>query len=77
MFTFILSFTDYVFGLTLISTDSRRTVPVGLANIAGSTALQRGDLLAGAALIAVPMVILLTFVSRHFIRGLMAGAVKE
>jgi multiple sugar transport system permease protein len=76
VFTFILSFTDYVFGLMLISTDTRRTVPVGLANIVQSTALQRGDLLAGAALIALPMVILMTFVSRYFIRGLMAGAVK-
>lgn len=76
VFTFILSFTDYVFGLMLISTDSRKTVPVGLATIAQSTALQRGDLLAGAALIGIPMVIFMAFVSRYFIRGLMAGAVK-
>lgn len=76
VFTFIISFTDYVFGLMLISTDSRKTVPVGLATIAESTALQRGDLLAGAALIGIPMVILMAFVSRFFIRGLMAGAVK-
>lgn len=76
VFTFIISFTDYVFGLMLISTDSRKTVPVGLATIAESTALQRGDLLAGAALIGVPMVIAMAFVSRYFIRGLMAGAVK-
>jgi multiple sugar transport system permease protein len=76
VFTFIISFTDYVFGLMLISTDSRKTVPVGLATIAESTALQRGDLLAGAALIGIPMVIAMAFVSRYFIRGLMAGAVK-
>lgn len=76
VFTFIISFTDYVFGLMLISTDSRKTVPVGLATIAESTALQRGDLLAGAALIGIPMVIFMAFVSRFFIRGLMAGAVK-
>src|SRR5699024_12769270 len=53
-----------------------RSVPVGLATIAESTALQRGDLLAGAALIGIPMVIAMTFVGRYFIRGLMAGAVK-
>ncbi|MFC7405659.1 carbohydrate ABC transporter permease [Georgenia alba] len=76
IFTFIVSFTDYVFGLMLISTDSRKTIPVGLATIAESTALQRGDLLAGAALIGVPMVLAMAFVARYFIRGLMAGAVK-
>ena len=76
VFTFIVSFTDYVFGLMLISSDVNKTVPVGLATIAESTTLLQGDLLAGAALIAIPMVVLFSFVTRYFIRGLTAGAVK-
>ena len=76
VFTFIVSFTDYVFGLMLISSDVNKTVPVGLATIAESTTLLQGDLLAGAALIAIPMVVLFSFVTRYFIKGLTAGAVK-
>lgn len=76
VFTFIVSFTDYVFGLMLISSDTNKTVPVGLATIAESTTLLQGDLLAGAALIAIPMVVLFSFVTRYFIKGLTAGAVK-
>ena len=76
VFTFIVSFTDYVFGLMLVSSDINKTVPVGLATIAESTTLLQGDLLAGAALIAIPMVVLFSFVTRYFIRGLTAGAVK-
>ncbi len=76
VFTFIVSFTDYVFGLMLISSDVNKTVPVGLATIAESTTLLQGDLLAGATLIAIPMVVLFSFVTRYFIKGLTAGAVK-
>src|SRR5699024_4502375 len=36
VFTFILSFTDYVFGLMLVSSDENKTVPVGLAAIQNS-----------------------------------------
>ena len=35
-----------------------------------------GEILVGATLIAVPMVIIFGFVNRYFIRGLTAGAVK-
>ncbi len=76
VFTFIVSFTDYVFGLMLISSDVNKTVPVGLATIAESTTLLQGDLLAGATLIAIPMVVLFSFVTRYFVKGLTAGAVK-
>lgn len=76
VFTFIVSFTDYVFGLMLVSSDVNKTIPVGLAAIKESTALMRGDLLAGAALIALPMVVLFAFVTKYFVRGLTAGAVK-
>lgn len=76
VFTFIISFTDYVFGLMIVSSDLNKTIPVGLAGIKDSTSLTRGELLAGAALIAVPMVVLFSFVTKYFIRGLTAGAVK-
>lgn len=76
VFTFIVSFTDYVFGLMLVSSDMNKTVPVGLATIKESTTLLRGDLLAGAALIAIPMIILFAFVTKYFVKGLTAGAVK-
>lgn len=76
VFTFIVSFTDYVFGLMLISSDVNKTVPVGLATVAESATLLQGDLLAGATLIAIPMVVLFSFVTRYFIKGLTAGAVK-
>jgi multiple sugar transport system permease protein len=76
VFSFIVSFTDYTFGLMMVSSEQNKTIPIGLATIKESTSLQRGELLAGAALIAIPMVILFSFVTKYFIKGLTAGAVK-
>lgn len=76
VFSFIVSFTDYTFGLMIVSSEENKTIPVGLAAIKESTSLQSGELLAAAALIIVPMVILFSFVTKYFIKGLTAGAVK-
>ncbi|WP_242035229.1 carbohydrate ABC transporter permease [Mesobacillus harenae] len=76
VFSFIVSFTDYTFGLMLVSSETNKTIPIGLAGIKESTSLQRGELLAGAAMIIVPMVILFSFVTKYFVKGLTSGAVK-
>ena len=76
VFSFIVSFTDYTFGLMLVSSEENKTLPVGLASIQESTSLQNGELLAGAAIIIIPMVILFSFVTKYFIKGLTSGSVK-
>lgn len=76
IFSFIVSWVDYTFGLMIVSSEMNKTVPVGLATIKGAYGLQWGELLAGAALIAVPMMFVFAFVTKYFIKGLTAGAVK-
>ncbi|WP_158735596.1 carbohydrate ABC transporter permease [Alteribacillus sp. YIM 98480] len=76
VFSFIVSFTDYTFGLMIVSSEGNKTIPVGLAAIKESTSLQQSELMAGAAMIIVPMVILFSFVTKYFIKGLTSGAVK-
>ena len=76
IFAFLLSWTDYIFAFVLISSDSQKTLPVGLASILGTFDARWGELMAGATLIALPLLILFTFLSRYFIQGLAAGAMK-
>lgn len=76
IFSFILSFVDYTFSLMIVSSAENKTLTVGLAEMRGSYTLQWGELLAGASLIAAPMIILFSFVTKHFIKGLTSGAVK-
>lgn len=76
LFSFILSWTDYVYALTLTFSDELKTLPLGLAAIYGATDMRWGELMAGSALITIPSVIAFTFVTRYLVQGLTAGAVK-
>ena len=76
IFSFLLSWGGYVFGLILIMSDQNKTLPVGLASMLGSNDLRWGDIMAGATLIAIPLLILFTFLYRYFVAGLAAGALK-
>lgn len=76
IFSFLLSWTDYTFALVMIGTDSLKTLPAGLDTMVGSYELRWGELMAGSTLIALPLLIMFMFLSRYFIRGLSAGALK-
>jgi len=76
IFAFLLSWTDYIFAFVLVSSDIHKTLPVGLASILGTFDARWGELMAGATLIALPVLVLFTFLSRYFIQGLAAGAMK-
>lgn len=76
IFSFLLSWTDYIFAFVLLSSDGQKTLPVGLASILGTFDVRWGEVMAGATLIALPLLILFVFLSRYFIQGLAAGAMK-
>jgi multiple sugar transport system permease protein len=77
IFAFIMSWTEYMFASVLIVSEASRTLPVGLAGIIGQYQVDWGLLLAGATLTTLPVIILFSFVGRHFVEGLTAGAVKS
>jgi ABC-type glycerol-3-phosphate transport system permease component len=76
VFSFLLSWTDYTFAVIMISSDTNKTIPVGLASMIGSFDLRWGEVMAGSTLIAAPLLAVFTFLSKYFIQGLGAGAVK-
>jgi multiple sugar transport system permease protein len=76
IFSFLLSWTDYTFGLVLLSSDSNKTLPVGLASLLGGVDMRWGEMMAGATLIVIPLFVLFAFFSRYFVAGMSAGAVK-
>jgi multiple sugar transport system permease protein len=76
IFSFLLSWTDYTFGLIMISSDVKKTLPVGLATMVAAHDMNWGDIMAGAFLISVPLLLMLVFVSKYFVQGLTAGAMK-
>jgi multiple sugar transport system permease protein len=77
IFAFTLSFQEYIYGLTFISSTAHRTIPVGI-----SVEMVRGDvyfwgpLMASAIIGSVPVVILYALSLDYFISGMTTGAVK-
>jgi ABC-type glycerol-3-phosphate transport system permease component len=76
IFSFLLSWTDYTFALIMIGSDANKTLPVGLASMVGSFDLRWGEIMAGSTLIALPLFIAFAMLTKYFIQGLGAGAVK-
>lgn len=77
IFTFTLSWSEYLYALVLVPSLSAQTLPVGVPN-----ALALGDVffwgsIMGAALLgSLPVVIVYALFMRSFVEGMTAGAVK-
>jgi raffinose/stachyose/melibiose transport system permease protein len=67
---------EFLLPLVMISVDSRRTAPLGLAFFQGQHATQTSLLAAAATIVALPIVVLYLFLQRRFIGGMLAGALK-
>lgn len=76
IFSFLLSWTDYTYALMLITSDAKKTIPIGLTSMLGSYDIRWGEIMAGSAIITLPLLIIFVFLSRYFIKGLAAGATK-
>lgn len=76
IYSFISSWTEYMFASVLISGEASRTIPVGLAGIVGQYQVDWGLLLAGATIATLPVLFLFSLVGRNFVEGLTAGAIK-
>jgi multiple sugar transport system permease protein len=76
--TFFFAWNDFVFGISLTSTERARPIPAALSFFVGADPFNRpASLLAAAAVVAtVPIVVLVLFFQRKIVAGLTAGAVK-
>lgn len=76
LFSFILAWNEFLYANTFISSDSKRTVSVGLQNLIGEFTTNWGLLMAGAVVTTLPIVVAFFFVQRQLTQGMAAGAVK-
>ena len=76
--TFFFAWNDFVFGISLTSTEAARPIPAALSFFVGADPFNRpASLLAAGAVVAtVPIVLLVLFFQRKIVAGLTAGAVK-
>jgi N,N'-diacetylchitobiose transport system permease protein len=77
VFAFITCWNEYIFARVLLNDQSKQTATVWLSYFLGSSKhTDYGALMAGATLIAIPVIIFFVLVQRKIAFGLTAGAVK-
>jgi len=76
IFTFLGSWDEYPWALTIINTPARQTLPLGIALFQGQNSTEWGLVFAASAIAVVPVLIVFLLFQRHFVQGLTAGSVK-
>lgn len=76
IFSFINSWNEYLFARTFLADSSRFTVSVGLSTFIQQYNISWDQVMAGAAISTLPVVLCYLLLQRYLIQGLTAGAVK-
>ncbi|MBS4178260.1 carbohydrate ABC transporter permease [Lederbergia citrea] len=77
IFSFIGVWNDYLWPLIVLNDPSKYTLQVTLSQLNGIYTTDYGMVMAGTLLATLPLIIMFLFVSRQFISGIAAGAVKD
>ncbi|MDD9266297.1 carbohydrate ABC transporter permease [Paenibacillus sp. GCM10023248] len=78
IYTFILSWDDLLYSLTLINKDHLRTLNPGISiRYMGEVAYDWANIMTVCVTATIPIVILFLFFQKYMVAGLTAGAVKE
>ncbi len=76
IWTFLTTWNDFMWPLIVLSDESKYTLPVALANLAGEHVQDTELMMAGAVVTVVPVLLAFLALQRYYMRGIMAGSVK-
>jgi raffinose/stachyose/melibiose transport system permease protein len=77
LLSFLWTWNDYFLALILVSDPAHQPITLGLGSFSGRYFVQLNLLSAAAIMVATPVVVLCLLFQRHFIRGMLSGALKE
>lgn len=77
IFTFLASWDEYVWAVTILTDESARTLPVGIAMFAGSHVTNWGLTFAASTIALIPVLVVFLVFQRQFVSGITSGAVKS
>ena len=75
---FIFAWNDFLFAISLTSTNEARTVPAAIAFFTGSSQFDQptGAIAAASVVVTVPIIVMVLVFQRRIVAGLTSGAVK-
>ena len=77
VYTFLLSWNEFLFALTLTKSMDKRTVPIGIELLMGQHAFEWNEMMAMSVLGSLPLLVLYLLAQRYFLAGMTAGSVKS
>ena len=78
IYSFVMSWNDFIYAFALVSQNDLRTLPVGISlTFIGEYRYDWSGMMALTTLTTLPLIIIFVFLQRYMIAGLTAGAVKE
>ncbi len=77
IFTFMGTWNDFLWPLIVMTDDSMYTLPVALAGLSGEHVQDTELMMAGSVLTVLPVLLLFAVMQKYYIRGILAGGVKE
>lgn len=76
VYALVSSWGEYMFVSILISSDVRKTLPLGIAMYTSEQYIEWGQLLAGTVLTFLPLFLIFLPLSKYFLQGFIKGALK-
>ena len=77
VFSFILCWNEYLYALVMINNDDARTLPTGvMGTLISGYSVEWGMVMAAAAMMSLPLLLVFLFLQRYLVQGFGAGAVK-
>lgn len=76
IFTFLASWDEFVWALTIINDPEKRTLPIAIALFQGQHATSWGLVFAASAIAIVPAIAIFIVFQRQFVSGIATGALK-
>ena len=77
VYTFIMTWNEYLYALTLTKSTEMRTVPVGIQLLMGEHAYVWNEMMAMSVLGSIPVLLIFLCCPKYFLAGMTAGAVKS
>lgn len=77
IFTFIGTWNDFLGPLIYLNDDKLKTLTLGLNSFQGTYTTQWNYMMAGAAIVTIPIVIIFLLSQKYYVSGLMTSGMKE
>ncbi|MFC7393432.1 carbohydrate ABC transporter permease [Scopulibacillus cellulosilyticus] len=74
---FIAAWNEFLFALTINTSDQYKTVPVGIAMFQGQFTIPWGEICAATVVVTIPLVVMVLIFQKRIVSGLTSGSVKE